>query len=114
LFVDCVEHEQPALALQVLRVARAWEPDDESRTVLSSSSFSTSSTLSSSTAQQHVQYERYIDEQVGKFTLQVYIYIYIHCSVRSVIHTVISILRDCRSFVTWQYRVLCLALGTRL
>ncbi|OQS01725.1 hypothetical protein ACHHYP_00326 [Achlya hypogyna] len=51
LVVDCVEGGEEALALQLVRVARAWEPDH----------------YSTSTAP---QYERYIDEQLGKYAFQ--------------------------------------------
>ncbi|KAF0717686.1 Aste57867_2156 [Aphanomyces stellatus] len=50
LLVDCCEKDQLHLALQVVRVARAWEPEH----------YRSSSQ----------QYDRYIDEQVGKYAFQ--------------------------------------------
>ncbi|RHY33088.1 hypothetical protein DYB32_001896 [Aphanomyces invadans] len=50
LLVDCCEKDQLALAMQVVRVARAWEPDHY--------------------RSNNQQYDRYIDEQVGKYAFQ--------------------------------------------
>ncbi|CAK4778452.1 unnamed protein product [Aphanomyces euteiches] len=50
LLVDCCEKEHLHLALQVVRVARAWEPEHYRSS--------------------NQQYDRYIDEQVGKYAFQ--------------------------------------------
>ncbi|RHZ14713.1 hypothetical protein DYB37_009143 [Aphanomyces astaci] len=53
LLVDCCEKDQLPLALQVVRVARAWEPDHYR-----------------SHTKDNQQYDRFIDEQVGKYAFQ--------------------------------------------
>ncbi|EQC33554.1 hypothetical protein SDRG_09060 [Saprolegnia diclina VS20] len=54
LIVDCVECDEDHLALQLVRVARAWEPDHYYHASNGASP----------------QYERYIDEQLGKYAFQ--------------------------------------------